>query len=854
MIKVGDLLFNNIASNEYLHSLFNKIVENYSNSILSNKYINTLTTKEKIDALRFADILSKCTNEAQKDKLFNWAQDIVTRLNKLYPNDELVEYYLGSILTNVNNYFGLKNNCKNYVNSDLIECAKEYIVKEEYAIPGEKGSYFINKQSVAYDNMRRNESYSFSAPTSLGKTFIIRMFIKESILNGEKANFVIVVPTNALINEIYNDIIDDLKDNLDLNGYKVVKSPAAIVGEDDKFNYIMVYTQERLLYHLLKVKDQAINYLFIDEAHKISVSEDRSAFFYKIMGIINKQYSSAKIYFSCPNIPNPQIYLDLVSDNLNRASTRIRYSPVNQNKVIIDSDSHSIFYYSEVDESFNLLKDASNAFSWGDSIIKIVQKLGGGKNNIVFCNTKNEAVQWANMYSALMDEIEDEELNELIEAVKEEIHEDCYLVKTLKRRVAYHVAYIPTRIKEKIEDLFKKGVIQTVFCTSTLLEGVNFPAENLFLMLKSTSPWLKDESRVDFKNLVGRVGRIEFNMFGNIFFISDNSTVEKYKRAINLDVDDQKLSIEYYLSTARKKDIVKTLLDGKTSLEKKSTYEELNFARYALNMLLKDIVNGNKSKVSKIFEDVLTAENAAKIRELFKENKYLQDDLVTTADQIEVVDREINLKKLTYPKDINYKNTFAFLVELHKIFNWGKYESKTELGKIECLKYFSVILQKWILGFGVQQIIDSTIDWHRRNGQIYISGDYLDFDDSIEQRNHIINDVLNTLENIIQFKLKNYFLKFSERKIEYGQDIAGNDWYEFVEYGSNNYRVILLQKIGFSREGALYINRERSNMVKIKDGRIIYLDKALLGYRKIAQEAKQVQYNNKKLFTNPTSL
>ncbi len=369
MIKVGDLLFNNIASNEYLHYLFNKIVENYSYSILDNQYVITLTEKEKNDALRFADILSKCTNEAQKDKLFNWAQDIVTRLNKLYPNDELIKYYLGSVLSNVNNYFGLLNNCNNYVNSDLVECTKEYLVQEEYAIPGEKGSYFINKQSIAYDNMKRSESYSFSAPTSLGKTFIIRMFIKECILSGEKANFVIVVPTNALINEIYNNIIDDLKDNLYLNNYKVVKSPAAIVGEDDKFNYIMVYTQERLLYHLLKVKDQVVNYLFIDEAHKISVGEGRSAFFYKIMSIINKQYSSARIYFSCPNIPNPQIYLDLVSDNLNRASTRIRYSPVNQNKIIIDNDSHNLFYYSEVDENFNVLTDANEAFPWGEGII-----------------------------------------------------------------------------------------------------------------------------------------------------------------------------------------------------------------------------------------------------------------------------------------------------------------------------------------------------------------------------------------------------------------------------------------------------------------------------------------------------
>lgn len=97
--------------------------------------------------------------------------------------------------------------------------------------------------------MKRNDSYSFSAPTSLGKTFVIRMFIKEIILKGERANFVIVVPTNALINELYERFVEDLNDNLWDRKYKVVKSPAAIIDEEDSYNFIMIYTQERLLYH-----------------------------------------------------------------------------------------------------------------------------------------------------------------------------------------------------------------------------------------------------------------------------------------------------------------------------------------------------------------------------------------------------------------------------------------------------------------------------------------------------------------------------------------------------------------------------------------------------------------------------
>ena len=88
--------------------------------------------------------------------------------------------------------------------------------------------------TVAFDFLKRNDCYSFSAPTSLGKTFIIRMLIKEEILKGERSNFVIVVPTNALINELYGRIVEDLNDNLWNKKYKVVKSPAAVIDEEDE--------------------------------------------------------------------------------------------------------------------------------------------------------------------------------------------------------------------------------------------------------------------------------------------------------------------------------------------------------------------------------------------------------------------------------------------------------------------------------------------------------------------------------------------------------------------------------------------------------------------------------------------
>ena len=81
--------------------------------------------------------------------------------------------------------------------------------------------------------------------------------------------------------------------------------------------------------------------------------------------------------------------------------------------------------------------------------------------------------------------------------------------------IAYHIGYLPASIRARIEELFKSGNITVMFCTSTLLEGVNLPADNLFIM--ENKIFLSEMNTIDFRNLIGRVGRISFNLYGNVY-------------------------------------------------------------------------------------------------------------------------------------------------------------------------------------------------------------------------------------------------------------------------------------------------------------------------------------------------
>lgn len=80
----------------------------------------------------------------------------------------------------------------------------------------------------------------------MGKSFIMHMFIKEQIMNGVKMNFARIVPTKALINEMRNDTINDLKNILEEQNYRVVTA-ASDISLEEEHNFILIMTPERLL-------------------------------------------------------------------------------------------------------------------------------------------------------------------------------------------------------------------------------------------------------------------------------------------------------------------------------------------------------------------------------------------------------------------------------------------------------------------------------------------------------------------------------------------------------------------------------------------------------------------------------
>ena len=690
----------------------------------------------------------------------------------------------------------------------------------------------------------------------------MRTFIREQIAKGKQCNFAIIVPTKALINETTEKLTEVLGPELKEKNYRIVTSAGAMALEEEH-NFIFAMTPERLLYLLILMKDIPIEYLFIDEAHKISKKDGRSAFYYKVVDMLSQRSTPPHIIFASPNIPNPEVYLQLIPDVANRENYKIatKFSPVNQEKFLIDFKCFELHYYNEATQK--LTKYCS--FPEDKGLLDFVHELGEGARSIVYSNSKDNVVEYALQYATQLQPLHDSDLDVLAQDIRQDVHGDYYLADIVEKGVAYHMGYLPSTIRARIESLYKDGKIHTLFCTSTLLEGVNLPADNLFITSHKNGG---DMSPVDFRNLMGRVGRIEFNLYGNVFLvcIKRKTKKERFLHLLQEKIVPQQLSLATALTPEQKTGIVSVLKSGQAEIPKDGSLPpaEYSLIRKVANILLKDIVSGRASRVKKEFSDVLSPEDEAAIVAAFAGREHsLDDDINLSLDQTERLAREIRSGRLHYPAiriggKADYNELRNFLERLCDIFKWETYEYDTlgfrnkSSGAHTKLSHYAFVLNQWVSGMSLNHMVTDSIDYYRSTGKgkVKLKGQYVAFKDEAPYVNALISGMLEDIEDVILFRIANYFLRFSQEYRACFPDASFTDWYELVEYGTTNPEAVWLQRNGFTREAAAYITEKRSQYITFDDNDQLRLKPALLECenRSIRREAEQVQYNSPEIY------
>jgi replicative superfamily II helicase len=843
-MTIIEKLTDDIINNDYFNLLFSKssLLSAYNQfSIINQK---TLSEKELKDILRFADILSNSSNSVARNK----AYQIITFLNTNYSINPIYKTVSKAVYSKLGNFPAIKylekyneNNSELPLNR-LIEVEAKTLIQK---VPGSTEFTFTDAQFELFSNLSNSIEYSFSGPTSMGKSFIIKAFIKKVLKNVPRENLVVIVPTRALINQFAIDLKSELRDVLETYKYRVVtNSSVSDLITEEKHNYIFVLTPERLISYLSQDNNPSIGFLFIDEAHKIASNNDsRSVTSYAAIEKALKKYGNIKLYFASPNVSNPDIFLKLFNRSNKNNSFKTNEAPVSQNLFFIDLLNNRIDY---VTGNENIELESVDFFTKINSIDDLIKNLGREKNNLIYCNSKNRTISYAFNFSKSLNEIPVNELSveikRAIRQIKEYIHPDYYLANLLEYKIAYHYGKLPQLIRNSVEELYQNGDVTNVFCTSTLLEGVNMPTQNIFILNnKNGSSKLEP---IDFWNLSGRAGRLSKELYGNIYCIQHSDCEWENKEILH------KKEIELKPTVLNKIDrniqrIEKILREQNIS----GTQTEIDILQYIANIISVDTLELEGNREPSPLIKKLIDKNKETIIELAKSK--VQDfsipvSILNSNQSINLsVQNKVynallkqhrqgkNIKLPSVNKPQFYQVCKSVLDYMFNLYEWKNAEKR--LNSVNSLSYYSTIMTQWVKGFSLSQIIQQSIDFHiDNNKEIVLDYDYQNpviFNPKNKRHiNYVIENVIEDIEYILRFLFEKYFNHYHSIVVKLlGEDNAGENWATLLEYGTQNRIVIALQNVGISRHTAIKVYEKcRNSGLVIRDNKLDRIDKQLV--------------------------
>ncbi|WP_097753958.1 DEAD/DEAH box helicase [Escherichia coli] len=409
-----------------------------------------------------------------------------------------------------------------HVLADLIESAGfyPYLLKERLHISSSaqkirfennrslniEGKVFHDEQKYLLDLINSNKNVIASAPTSFGKSLLI----EEIVASMKYKNILIIQPTLALLDETRKKL------SRYLDKYKLIIRTNQKYSYSDKGNIFLLTSERVNEYEFFP----DIDFLIVDEFYKFSSKRDDERHqslnnaFIKVF-----KRSSPRFYFLWPNIDG---ITPGFSEKYNAVFYESQYSLVRCNSFNI---------YENYDGLFGNL---GNKAKFKEKILFELLTERNNEQSIIYCASPAKARKLSKNYSSyiLKNSLTAKNSNlPLIEWIEKNISPSWSLIDSLKLGVAFHDGALPRHITSSIIDYFNDGLINVLFCTSTIIEGVNTSAKNIVYFDNKKGDSL-DIDYFDYSNIKGRAGRLMQHYSGNVF----NFNPPPEKEAIYIDI------------------------------------------------------------------------------------------------------------------------------------------------------------------------------------------------------------------------------------------------------------------------------------------------------------------------------
>ena len=349
-------------------------------------------------------------------------------------------------------------------------------------------------QAKMIKSISENKHFSFSSPTSTGKSFVFRHIVQRFT-----NDIVIIVPSRALINE-YNIILNEMFVNSDTN----ILTYVDIVNKKHAKRRIFVITPERTK-DLFKHKDQInVDIILFDEAQLSNDNSVRGLYYDSVIRRCVVHFPTSKLVFAYPFIDNPEVQyvknrIDYDQDDFHKFTQR------NVGQIFYSFQDNDFFHFG-IDPKVNGNKVKIDY----DPAERLL--LSGG-SILVYCSKQSiynkEIFRHFSKYIHLCREIEDADAKDLIEKFRLMIGASAsgrgdyssWMLALLKRGIVVHHGSLPLAARYIIEEFTKRGYCRICFATSTLEQGINMPFDMVWIdRFEPSKP-------LNVKNIIGRAGR-----------------------------------------------------------------------------------------------------------------------------------------------------------------------------------------------------------------------------------------------------------------------------------------------------------------------------------------------------------
>lgn len=403
--------------------------------------------------------------------------------------------------------------------------APETLIEEIYSIYAnsieeEIGVKFSPIQADAYRKIKNRKFFSFSAPTSSGKSFLF----KELIRNCE-GDIVIVLPSRALIAE-YLKTIKELVPN-DVLVLQFIENINILKTK----RRIYIVTPERGV-DIFKYKNTFNLKLFLfDEAQLSEEDSIRGITFDSYVRRINKEFPKSTKVFAHPFVKNPEAQF-----KKHNITKDYDYSAYNQNtvgKIFLGVDKKKWFLFSPYNSKSNEHLEVNSNF-----IEQILKNNGtvliyASKNKLYNGKYLKDYAQYLKYCPKLSNPNAMHYVDMLRDYIgaenKEGSLKESLMVRLMERGIVIHHGSLPLKARLIIEDFVRGNFARICFATSTLLQGINMPFDVVYV------DNFKNMDIMSLKNLIGRAGRSTSQKasFDFGYVVINKSNIDTFSNRIN---------------------------------------------------------------------------------------------------------------------------------------------------------------------------------------------------------------------------------------------------------------------------------------------------------------------------------